>query len=61
MGQYTETDLKQICAIAEKMLAGMIEKKEVDPNDDAAMEKAIRKCVREASVVYNAALEYLSG
>lgn len=61
MSIHTEQDKKRIASIATRFLVGMIEKKEVNPDDEAAMEKALKKCVHEATIVYNAALEYVSG
>jgi hypothetical protein len=58
---HTADDKKRIVNIALKLLAGKIEKKELDPDDDSAVQRELRKCVHEATVVYNAALEYVSG
>jgi hypothetical protein len=61
MGVYTQHDRERITAIAEHLLAGEVKGRRVDPQDEAAMEIAMRRCVREAATIYNSALEYVSG
>lgn len=56
-----ETGRKRVIQITETMVASMVAKGEVDPDDDEALKKAARKCAADAVAVYNAALEFISG
>jgi hypothetical protein len=58
---HTADDKRRIVTIVTKLLAGKIAKKELDPDDDVAIQRELKNCVHEATVVYNAALEYVSG
>jgi hypothetical protein len=61
VSRYTPHDKERIVDIATRLLDGMAQKGEVDPADDAAMDAAMKRCVRDAATIYNAALEYVCG
>lgn len=52
---------KRIGDIAIRLVEGQVAAGTLDANDEAAMEKATKRAVRDAAAVLNAAEEYLSG
>jgi hypothetical protein len=61
MSGYTSHDKERIASIATQLLAGKVKAGTVDRDDDAAMDKEMRRCVQDAVTIYNAALEYVAG
>lgn len=56
-----ERDRKRIIELTMQIVAGQIEKGEVDPDDEKALREAAKKAAALARTVYFAALEYVSG
>lgn len=56
-----EQDRQKIVALTVRLVAGMVERGDVDPDDDAALRAATKKCAETARSAYFAALEFLSG
>lgn len=61
MSIWTTEDKKRIANIATIMVADLAKKGQLDLDDKAAVETALRKAVRDATSIYAAALEYVSG
>lgn len=54
-----EHERRRIVAIASAIVAGQIEKGELDPNDEPALRIATKQAVETAASAYRAAEEYL--
>lgn len=52
---------KRIIQITEQMLTSMVIKGELDPEDEVALRAAAQRCAADATAIYNAALEFVSG
>lgn len=52
---------RKIGNLAIQLVGGQVEKGTLDPQDDAAMEKASKQAVRDAAATLNAVEEYLGG
>ena len=51
---------ERIVAIANQLIIGQLESGDLDYNDDAAMDAALKQAVADAAAVYDAAMEYLT-
>lgn len=61
MSIWTAEDKKRIANIATIMVADLAKNGQLDLDDKVAVEAALRKAVRDATSIYAAALEYVSG
>lgn len=52
---------KRIIEITIMLVDGMVERGELDPDDDVALRAASRKAAADARSAYYAALEFISG
>lgn len=52
---------RKLVNLTTHLLDGMVERGEVDLDDDAALKKAANQCVRDANQVLNAVEEFLCG
>jgi len=57
----SEAARQRIIAIATQIVASQIKAGEIDPEDDAALRKATRRAVADASAAYRAAEEFVGG
>ncbi|EOK5443730.1 hypothetical protein [Pseudomonas aeruginosa] len=51
---------QRIIEIASEIVATKVERGELDPNDEGAMDAACREAVLDAKTLYDAAVEYIS-
>lgn len=58
---YSEHDKDRIKSITAQLVEGRVLKGELNPEDDAALKKAVMEAGHTARQVYNAALEYVAG
>ncbi|EPG9350408.1 hypothetical protein ACKU3Z_031655 [Pseudomonas aeruginosa] len=51
---------QRIIEIADELVCGMVANGALDPEDETALETACRQAVQDATVLYDAAIEYVS-
>lgn len=59
MSTLSEQDRKQIVAITVRIVAGMVEQRKVNPEDDEALRTATKEAAATAKAAYFAALDFL--
>ncbi|HBO5516261.1 TPA: hypothetical protein L4559_005190 [Pseudomonas aeruginosa] len=51
---------QRIIEIADELVCGMVAKGTLDPEDESALDSACRQAVKDATALYDAAIEYVS-
>ncbi len=57
---YSNPRKQRIIEIASEIVDTKVERGELDPNDEGAMDAACREAVLDAKTLYDAAVEYVS-
>ncbi|MBW6122621.1 hypothetical protein KZ843_06900 [Pseudomonas aeruginosa] len=60
MSDLAITPRKQRIEIADELVCGMVANGALDPEDETALETACCQAVQDATVLYDAAIEYVS-